>query len=303
MWPKNLHFLLWVFCAYSLVILILSIICYFKIRKAQMQTKTTGIIIYSLLTLQSLLMIVTFGGLSAHEFPWQPSLSSWSWNNIERLHIMLFGIFEFTTVVFNLFPFYLTFILMKEGHTHLLIMDPLVPTSYPAKVLKNLTLLGIFLAYLGGVSYLSYRLMANTLRPENYFFIVFCATICGAAASLFFFILYIFLYSGENMVNSKFKLAFALLIVCNAIWTVCRLYRGIHGIINNNLMLELIREQSDLSVTWRGVVFFFSTLFPYATLVSGLVTPLFFLKHTKNTEYESINQIYSEDVGENSNQG
>jgi len=63
-------------------------------------------------------------------------------------------------------------------------------------------------------------------------------------------------------------------------------------------MMNMVAEQSDGDVIWKGIVFFVVTLFPYFFLVSGFVFPSFFNSHKNEDRYNYLVDQQNPDMGQ-----
>lgn len=245
-----------------------------KLWKSRSGTKVTGALLYNMMMLQVFFMFGTIGATSGRERPWQPSFDQ-DWAAADRFFLMMWGIVEFTTVIFNLFPFYQTFKIIKEGNPKAFI--PWAPANGFAKCLKRILFVALFVVYLGGCSYPCTMFMSEEISQDRFFEYVSLANLVGSVIGPILLVFYSILFWGINELNSKFKRAFFLINIVNFYWTAARLARGVHGLINPNLISDLHAEQSTSSLVWNSLIYFFTTIFPYLLLISALIFPSFFL--------------------------
>mmetsp|Transcript_17054 Transcript_17054/g.15004 ORF Transcript_17054/g.15004 Transcript_17054/m.15004 type:complete len:176 (+) Transcript_17054:142-669(+) len=174
---------------------------------------------YIMLILQSLYMFLAYGSLSGNEYPWKPSIDNDNWEPSDRLFPMFFVIAEITTVFFNILPFYLAARVLNEGHQER-ITDCLVPTNSILRCTKSLVIIIIVSAYFLAGGYISYLFQATRKTEENYFRIVFIATIVGAVIGPILLLFSYFRYAGKEFINSRFQFSFKMLMITCLIWTV-----------------------------------------------------------------------------------
>lgn len=238
-----------------------------------------------MLFLQTLYALNAFGSLSGNKYPWKPSAGgSNQWKLADRFFLMQIGIVEMGTVFFNILPFYLTIKILKESHSSK-IFDPLNPISWFRRFFKSLVLFVLFCIYLAGCGYVGYLFLDSQISTQDFFLYISIATTAGAVIGPLFLILYAVAYNSQEFINSNFRKTVMMLLFWDFVWMSCRLYRGVHGIIDNNLIIDMIADQDTYSMVWRGLVYFFSSLFPYLFLISGFLFPSFFISQNKEEEY------------------
>ena len=97
-------------------------------------------------------------------------------------------------------------------------------------------------------------------------------------------------YRGSNFVNSKFKVAYYNLLITLVVWSSVKIYRGVHGIIEDDLIFDMLAETDDLQLILQGVLYFLSTMVPILLLVSPMVFPSFFLSYKEQGGYKHFLQ-------------
>lgn len=259
-----------------------------KLRNSKSKMKSTGVWLYWFTFLQNSFMLLVIGGISSNEFPWEPGKDN-NWSAENRLYRMLFGIIDITSGFFMMYPFYQILQIQREGHSHI-ISDPFLPIKPRLRVLRNLFFLVLTLGYFGASAYMWYLYQSTNIAYDTFRFIIYIAVIAYSSVFPLIVVVCSIRYRKLEFVNSRFKLAYWLLKLNLTIWMIWRLYRGIHGMFEYNLIFDMLSENNDWKMAYKGVLFFVSTLFPYWLLVSKLVYPSFFLNYDDSSYSKTLIQ-------------
>jgi hypothetical protein len=115
--------------------------------------KSTGLLLYLLVFLQSLFMLLVIGGISSNEYPWNPANVNDKWATENRLYRMGFGIIDITSAFFMVIPFYQILRILREGHAKV-VPDLFQPMDFKMRIIRNLLVFVLCLGYLGVSAYL-----------------------------------------------------------------------------------------------------------------------------------------------------
>ncbi len=63
--------------------------------------------------------------------------------------------------------------------------------------------------------------------------------------------------------------------------------RGVHGLLNPDIVHDLVEEQETSTLIGRALIYFFTTIAPYIFLASPLIFPSFFLVRTPDQKRSS----------------
>ena len=266
-------------------------------RKSISSLRPTGIFLYFMLALQSVYIFVSIGSLSGNEYPWKPSIGNDDWEPANRLFLMFVVIIDIITVFFNIYPFYQALKVLNEGQNKK-VDDILVTRNSFTKLLKRFIFFLIFAGFFGAAGYICYLFQSTQISQERFLRNISYGVTGGAAFGPLFLTFAILRYMGKKFVNSKFKVNFTLVMFTCIIWTACRLYRGIHGIIDPNFLFNFIAEQDTSDLVWRGLIYFASTLLPYLFLVTPMFFPSFVLYNRKNGAYSHMLHNSSRDTNQ-----
>jgi hypothetical protein len=233
------------------------------------------------------------GGISAKKDPSNPAEDDGDWLPENRLFQMLFGIFDIIMPLFHLTILYQAVRVIKEGHEERK-TNLMFPISSFGKWMRN-TIFIIFLAcYVSAAGYLCYLLQSDHISADDYMLYIYIANVSISGAVPLILMYYIMIYTKHSFVNNSFRISFVFLTIVSFVWSVLRVYRGVHGIINNDVLNELFAMRSTSDLIFYGLLYFFSNMLPYLFLISPMVLPSFFLSYKEEGGYKNL--IHSADI-------
>lgn len=255
--------------------------------------------VYAFASLKTFYVLAVLGSLASTDEPWNPAKQedgSYWWPE-NRLYRMFFGIIDILITLFYFTVFLQTIRILKEGHVERG-FNPIMPSSTSGKFMRNLLLIIVLGGYIAGMSFNCYMYQADRISYDDYVFSIYIAQIAYSAfcpIALFFTMLK---YRKTTFVNSKFKAAFSSLLITMFIWSGVKIYRGIHGLYQRDLIFDMLAETEVRNLVGEGILFFISYLLPYILLIS--IHSTFFLSYKENGGFRELKTKLAASSAENS---
>jgi hypothetical protein len=257
------------------------------IRKASPEFKRRGIFLYVLTLLQSIWVGLILGGISTKNDPSNPAADD-DWPPQDRLFRMSFGIADIT-MAFIYFPI---FYHMMKALNHFEVnpdRKTFFPSSKSSEWILKLTISIIVLIYLGLAGYLCYTYQSKNIRYSKFVFPIYLITLIYSLIIPSILTLYLHKFRNEIFERSELKQAYFVPYLGMMGWSFVRVYRSVHGLIERDLIFEMLGETQNGNLVYQGILFFIGNLLPYMLVNSLLIVKAYTAKQQSRwTNYKSM---------------
>lgn len=251
--------------------------------------------LYILTILQLIWVLLVIGSISSKPVPADPSTAD-HWLPEVRLFRMFFSIVDITMAIPYLVFFHHTVKMMNiyKENTDGTLLSPSSQGGQVALKLFYWVLVGV---YLGLGAFICSLYQGDTISYSTFVLPIYISVIAIHSICP----LVICVYSLKNrkleFPNSRAKLRCYMLIGGFFIWSFCRVYRGIHGVIDRDVIFnELLAQESTLWLVIHAILFAIGNQLPY------LCIPIIRDCPEKRLDYVSMIHRNS-DLTLNSNEG